>query len=278
MNQLLGFTRLLSVFKVPSEDSERVLIDHFLSPIVVKLFEQNGAAKFISDHDYVDIQVKLFDYLVVVHELLSARQSAQPWNASADSHKERGGDGEPVHQSHWRELFVRLTDILIGQMTRFFMLTDQNLQEMLIQSIVRLKDQISPEFAEDIVSQYCYQNRTLLPRKNGSSGLAVLKIVEVLKRIRGIDSIFALLDSEQRIIESGLDDPKLQPINVKSSTRIQVKKLQKTFYKELEPFQKEGINWNAFVWRVHADLDSDKYTNYKREEDEEQQVCRLFRK
>ena len=66
-----------------------------------------------------------------------------------------------------------------------------------------------------------------------------------------------------------LKDPAKHPINQKSSTRIQVKNLQKTFYKELEPFQQEDINWNTFVWRVNADLDSEKYMDYKRDEDEE---------
>jgi hypothetical protein len=36
----------------------------------------------------------------------------------------------------------------------------------------------------------------LLPQKNGSIGLAVLKIIEVLKKLRGISNIFELLDSE----------------------------------------------------------------------------------
>lgn len=36
----------------------------------------------------------------------------------------------------------------------------------------------------------------MLPQKNGSVGLAVLKIIEVLKRVRGINNVFELLDSE----------------------------------------------------------------------------------
>jgi len=40
----------------------------------------------------------------------------------------------------------------------------------------------------------------LLPQKNGAEGLAVLKIIDVLKKIREIDNIYELLDSEETII------------------------------------------------------------------------------
>ena len=99
-----------------------------------------------------------------------------------------------------------------------------------------LKWTISNEFVESLIESYCFMHRMLLPRKNGSTGLAVLKIVDLIMRIRGIESVFDLLDFEQKHIEQNLDNPGTQPINVKASTRIQVKNLQKTFYKELEPF------------------------------------------
>jgi hypothetical protein len=31
-------------------------------------------------------------------------------------------------------------------------------------------------------------------------------------------------------------------------------KLENTFYKEMEPFEKEGFNWNVFAWRINGNL------------------------
>jgi hypothetical protein len=45
-------------------------------------------------------------------------------------------------------------------------------------------------------------------------------------------------------------------------------KLDKSFYKELEPFEKEGINWNAFIWRRNENFRSKKYINQKFIEDD----------
>ena len=65
-------------------------------------------------------------------------------------------------------------------------------------------------------------------------------------------------------------------MNVGSSTRMTQTKLEKTFYKELEPFEKEGINWNAFVWRVNGKFRSQKYTNQKFIEDDQQIIGREY--
>jgi hypothetical protein len=46
----------------------------------------------------------------------------------------------------------------------------------------------------------------------------------------------------------------MQPINLNVSTRLQSQKLENTFYKELEPFKSEGINWNVFIWRLKTKI------------------------
>ena len=101
----------------------------------------------------------------------------------------------------------------------------------------------------------------MLPQKNGVMGESVLKIVELLKRVRGVPNIFELLDQEQTQIQRKINDPFQQPLNTGASTRMTQTKLEKTFYKELDPFEKEGINWNAFVWRVNSNFRAAKYTN-----------------
>ena len=68
--------------------------------------------------------------------------------------------------------------------------------DKVIDDIVSLVYTVSEDWVEDLIYQYCFRNRMLLPQKNDSIGLAVLKIIEVLKKVRGITNIFELLDSE----------------------------------------------------------------------------------
>ena len=51
-----------------------------------------------------------------------------------------------------------------------------------------------------------------------------------------------------------MSDPDMQPINVLKNTRLVNTKLEKTFYKEMDPFYKEEIQWSIFVWRVNGNL------------------------
>ncbi len=51
-----------------------------------------------------------------------------------------------------------------------------------------------------------------------------------------------------------MSDPDMQPINVLTNTRLVNTKLEKTFYKEMDPFYKEEIQWSIFVWRVNGNL------------------------
>tara|TARA_B110000285_G_C14984091_1_gene542919 strand:- start:687 stop:812 length:126 start_codon:yes stop_codon:yes gene_type:complete len=40
----------------------------------------------------------------------------------------------------------------------------------------------------------------MLPQKNGSTGVASLRIIEVLKKVRKLDNIFELMKSEEEKI------------------------------------------------------------------------------
>ena len=91
----------------------------------------------------------------------------------------------------WYQVFQQLTDILLRKLTSLFSSSDS-----IIEEVVKLGTAISQDYLEDLVYQYCFRNRMMLPQKNGSNGLAVLKIIEVLKKSRGITNIFELLDSE----------------------------------------------------------------------------------
>ena len=96
-----------------------------------------------------------------------------------------------------------------------------SLSDKVIDDLVSLGNSISEEWVEDLIYQFCFRNRMLLPQKNGSIGLAVLKIIEVLKRIRGISNIFELLDSEQTKIQRKINNQNMQPINLMGSIRMQ---------------------------------------------------------
>ena len=56
------------------------------------------------------------------------------------------------------------------------------------------------------------------------------------------------------MISRQLNDVKSQPIHVMPSTRMQVTRLEKKFYRELEPFRREDMMWTIFAWRVQANL------------------------
>jgi len=63
-----------------------------------------------------------------------------------------------------------------------------------------MKQKISEEWVLDLVYRYCYNNRLVLPQKNGTSGMAMLRIVDVLREVRGVSSMFELLHYEQEVI------------------------------------------------------------------------------
>jgi hypothetical protein len=105
------------------------------------------------------------------------------------------------HQQLWLEVLNQLTDLLLRKLTNLFIHSDKT-----IDLVVSLKHSISEEWVEDLIYQFCFRNRMLLPQKNGSMGLAVLKIIEVLKKVRGISNIFELLDSEQTRIQRKLNN------------------------------------------------------------------------
>ena len=70
-----------------------------------------------------------------------------------------------------------------------------------------LKNEISQQWVEKVlIFEYCRQNALVLPQKNGVTGVAILKIVDVLKKIRGIENVFELLNSERSLIEENLSN------------------------------------------------------------------------
>ena len=65
-----------------------------------------------------------------------------------------------------------------------------------------------------------------------------------------------------------MQDPSMQPINVLTNTRLVNTKLEKTFYKEMDPFMKEDMLWSIFVWRISGNLGAPKYINPVAKEDD----------
>ena len=62
------------------------------------------------------------------------------------------------------------------------------------------------------------------------------------------------------------------------STRMQVSRLEKKFYKELEPFEREDMMWTMFAWRVQANLKDQQYQNQKYQESFMQVIDRQYEK
>ena len=105
------------------------------------------------------------------------------------------------------------------------------------------------------------QNKFVLNQKTGARGMAVLKVVELLMKIRGINSVFELLADEERQISRQQISSSSQPIYFMHNTRMQVSKLEKKFYKELNPFKKEDLMWTMFAWRVESNLYDEQFQN-----------------
>lgn len=66
------------------------------------------------------------------------------------------------------------------------------------------------------------------------------------------------------------------PLNFLANTRLQLNKLEKTFYKELDPFAKEDTNWSLFIWRMTNSIFLPKFKNKIVSEDDYSMVCRVF--
>jgi hypothetical protein len=132
---------------------------------------------------------------------------------------ERGAHDQQYH-SLWNGVLDRLTDILLSKMTAYFMLPDPVQQDMVTNSILELSCTISKQWLELVIYQYCHNNQMVQPQKNGLSGLAVLKIIDILMKLRESESVFDLLNQEQIQIQRQLNDLSQQPIYVLPSTRI----------------------------------------------------------
>jgi len=130
------------------------------------------------------------------------------------------GDQDHQYHSLWHNVLDRLTDILLSKMTSFFMLPDPIQQDMVANAILELSSTISKQWLELVITQYCHDNQMVQPQKNGLSGLAVLKIIDILMKLRESESIFDLLNQEQIQIQRQLNDLSQQPIYVRPSTRI----------------------------------------------------------
>jgi hypothetical protein len=158
------------------------------------------------------------------------------------------------------------------------MLPDPIQLDMVSNAILELSSTISNQWLEMVIAQYCHDNQMVQPQKNGLSGLAVLKIIDILMKLRESESIFDLLNQEQIQIQRQLNDLNEQPIYVRPSTRIQHDNLENKFYKELDPFSKEGIMWNVFAWRVKANLHDRHQENDLTTDDSLQMIERRFQK
>ena len=67
-------------------------------------------------------------------------------------------------------------------------------------------------------------------------------------------------------------------MNNHGAIRQSTHKLERTFYKELQPFYKEGMYWNAFIWRVNGNMKSmNKQTGFGiKNEEVFQEIGQLF--
>ena len=130
------------------------------------------------------------------------------------------GDQEHQYHSLWHGVLERLIDILLSKMTSYFMLPDPIQQDVVSKAILELSSTISKQWLEMVITQYCHDNQMVQPQKNGLSGLAVLKIIDILMKLRECESVFDLLNQEQIQIQRQLNDLNEQPIYVQPSTRI----------------------------------------------------------
>jgi hypothetical protein len=65
-------------------------------------------------------------------------------------------------------------------------------------------------------------------------------------KVRKQSNVYQLLHSEENRINFNLKQ--LQPIDILQTQRFHLT-TGKVFYKELEPFQRDGVEWEAFIWR-----------------------------
>jgi hypothetical protein len=71
---------------------------------------------------------------------------------------------------------------------------------MLLQRLESMKDTISEEWALNLIYRFCYRHRFTQPNNQGPAGFAFLKIIDFLMKVRGISSIFELLNFEQNLV------------------------------------------------------------------------------
>jgi hypothetical protein len=75
--------------------------------------------------------------------------------------------------------------------------------------LLKLKDEISEEWLETVIYKYCFLHKLVQPQTNGNLGIAILRIVDLLKKFRGISNIFELLDYEETKIKKQFEYSKL---------------------------------------------------------------------
>ena len=92
--------------------------------------------------------------------------------------------------------------------------------DSIIDRICGLSEKISKDWLEEVIWRFCHFNRMLVPQSNIVLGQACLKIVEVLKRLRGIDSVFELLFDEEQLIYRRINDPAYSQLLDDQASRV----------------------------------------------------------
>ena len=64
-------------------------------------------------------------------------------------------------QKHWGEAFDQATQLLQDNLTQLFMVSDAKLQSDIMSKIVGLKDDISHQFVENLIANYCNKHRLI---------------------------------------------------------------------------------------------------------------------
>lgn len=267
---------LLEIFQVAPIESEAIIIEQLIQPMFTQLQQEEQSTDFKwmkGDRKYYC----LIELLVHVHRIMVSKFRTVD-SGDEEECKMDGSDSsmssialylynldsyKSIEIRHWLKLFERLQECLIRRMPLIFTISNKDSQSKLIDKLVDLKHDISQHWLEMIIREYCKRNRMMLPQTNGANGLASMKIVDLLMKVRGVSSVFQLLDIEQTELQRSFNDPSKHPLNTKSFLRIQKGKLDSAFYKELETFSKEGFKWKPYIWRVNGDIKSSNYANNK---------------
>lgn len=296
VQQILG---LLISYKMPYGNCESRVIELLIRPIIEKY--DGHTQPYVSAQPSDLVEMPLFKCLEKLKQLAATRSQPVPRPSetqivdgvgkdsnrgmldselmsqpSPKNHTQASQENTQVNENTWEALLTRLTAIIEHQLTEWMSLQNESVKQVILTLLLHLKETVGQEWLMQLLYRHCLNHKFMLPQKNGSSGTANLQVVKLLMQLKGYTSVFDLLFDEQTQIEQRIRDPDNMPLNILANTRMQLNKLEKTFYKELDPFTKDDSKWSLFVWRTTTSIFSQKFKNKVVVEDDYSLVRRVF--